>query len=201
MVRESRIGTRKEILDTALDLFLVQGYEATSLREIADRLTITKAALYYHFPAKEQLVVELTRDFLNELGDLVATARAGARQPRQTARIELLAAYLDLFVRHEKIVALLSRNPAAANHPDVGLRARTLVDALTSELAGPEATADDRLRVACAIGAINSVAMSALVDMAKAGSVVLGAAVAALDAEALATTQQPKVGRERPLRA
>src|SRR5579885_1273959 len=65
MARISRTGTREQILSTALDLFLADGFEATSLRQIAEHLGITKAALWYHFPAKEQLVVELTRPFLN----------------------------------------------------------------------------------------------------------------------------------------
>jgi AcrR family transcriptional regulator len=41
--------TRTRIQDVALDLFIEQGYEATSLREIAEKLGVTKAALYYHF--------------------------------------------------------------------------------------------------------------------------------------------------------
>ncbi len=57
-------STRDEILATALQLFTVQGYDATSLRQIAERLGFTKAALYYHFPAKENLVIELARPWL-----------------------------------------------------------------------------------------------------------------------------------------
>ena len=179
----SRIGTREEILSTALELFLAQGYEATSLREIAERLEITKAALYYHFPAKEQLVVELTRRFLNDLADLVATARAVRQEPRQDCQMTLLSAYLDLLVAHHRVVDLLSRNPATQNHPDVGLRGRTLVDAFSSELAGTDATAEDRLRVACAIGTIHAVALTPLAEAGKAKGVILGAALAALSAE------------------
>ena len=40
----------------ATELFIEQGYEGTSLREIADRLGITKAALYYHFPSKDDIL-------------------------------------------------------------------------------------------------------------------------------------------------
>src|SRR5690606_31787714 len=43
-----RGDTRQRIQDVALDLFAEQGYEKTSLREIAERLDVTKAALYYH---------------------------------------------------------------------------------------------------------------------------------------------------------
>ena len=47
--------TRERILDAALDLFIEQGYDKTSLREIAERVGVTKAALYYHFESKEEI--------------------------------------------------------------------------------------------------------------------------------------------------
>jgi AcrR family transcriptional regulator len=193
--RGSRIGTRQEILVTALELFLAQGYDATSLREIAERLDITKAALYYHFPAKEQLVVELTRQFLNDLADLVAQARGERGREHQTCRAELLSAYLDILVEHHQVVDLLSRNPSTQNHPDVGLRARNLIEALTAELAGPDATAEDKIRVACAIGSIHSVALTPSAEAGKARAVILGAALAALDAEPMTTASTRRPGR------
>ena len=195
MPRGTRIGTREEILATALDLFLAQGYDATSLREISERLDITKAALYYHFPAKEQLVVELTRQFLNDLADLLATARAGRTRERGSIRIELLSSYLGLLIEHHQVIELLSRNPATQNHPDVGLRARNLVEAFTAELAGSDATAEDKLRVACAIGTISSVAMLPSTEAENARAVILGAALAAMDAE---PAVQPVPRQPRP---
>lgn len=186
MPRSSRIGTRQEILATALDLFLAQGYDATSLREIAERLEITKAALYYHFPAKEQLVVELTRGFLNDLADLLATARAEQGADRRSCRRELLSAYQDLLIEHHQVIDLLTRNPATQNHPDVGLRARNLVEALTAELAGPDATTAEKLRIACAMGAVSSVVRLPPAEADSARGVILGAALAALDAPPVA---------------
>ena len=182
MPRGSRVGTRQEILATALELFLSQGYEATSLREIAERLEITKAALYYHFPAKEQLIVELTRQLLNDLADLLAKARAERSRDRDTCRVELLDAYLGLLIEHHQVIDLLARNPATQNHPDVGLRARNLIEALTSELAGPDSTTQDKLRVACSMGAISAVITLPTKDVEAARDVILGAALAALDA-------------------
>src|SRR6202167_344121 len=49
-------STRERILDVALELFLAQGYDGTSLREIAEQLGVTKAALYYHFESKEDIL-------------------------------------------------------------------------------------------------------------------------------------------------
>ena len=46
----------------ALKLFTEQGYEATSLREIAEALGVTKAALYYHFRTKDDIVTSLIED-------------------------------------------------------------------------------------------------------------------------------------------
>ena len=59
--RSDRPGdTRARIQAVALDLFTEQGYEATSLREIAERLGVTKAALYYHFKTKDEIVASLS---------------------------------------------------------------------------------------------------------------------------------------------
>ena len=52
-------STRDRILAIALELFSEQGYDKTSLRDIAERLGTTKAALYYHFARKEDILLEL----------------------------------------------------------------------------------------------------------------------------------------------
>jgi AcrR family transcriptional regulator len=65
-----RTDTRGEILEVAQELFADQGYDATSLREIAERLGITKAALYYHFRSKDDILralIEPMGEVLNEL--------------------------------------------------------------------------------------------------------------------------------------
>lgn len=51
----ARGDTRSEIRRVAAELFAAQGFEKTSLREVAERLGITKAALYYHYPSKAEL--------------------------------------------------------------------------------------------------------------------------------------------------
>lgn len=54
-----RAGTRQRILDAARDLFVLKGYEATTMRAIADRIEYTPTAIYHHFRNKEALLVEL----------------------------------------------------------------------------------------------------------------------------------------------
>src|SRR5262250_2582010 len=67
----ARHDTRQRIQAVALELFNEQGYDKTSLREIAERLDVTKAALYYHFERKEDILVELRRRLHEVGGDLV----------------------------------------------------------------------------------------------------------------------------------
>ncbi len=68
--------TRERILAVASELFIEQGYDGTSLREIAERLDVTKAALYYHFQSKEQILAELLAPAETLLSELVTRLEA-----------------------------------------------------------------------------------------------------------------------------
>src|SRR6516165_5426796 len=70
-----RGDTRARIQQVALELFAEQGYERTSLREIAERLGVTKAALYYHFKSKEDIVHSFTEDYFTRLDAVIAWGR------------------------------------------------------------------------------------------------------------------------------
>jgi AcrR family transcriptional regulator len=169
-------GTKQLILETAQRLFDEQGYDATSLRQIAEAVGMTKAAVYYHYPAKEHLLLELTRPMLDAMGELVTEMRTGSAESTTA-----LAAYLDLFIDHLPVVLLLARDPATQNHPDVGQRARTLADAVQRLVAGVDATTDRTVRTACALGVIYAVANLPPDVVRKSRDVILDAALAALD--------------------
>ncbi len=59
-------NTKQEILDAALDLFSVQGYEATSISQIADAVGIRKASLYSHFENKQAILDALVKETLEQ---------------------------------------------------------------------------------------------------------------------------------------
>jgi AcrR family transcriptional regulator len=174
-------GTREAILDNAQRLFEKQGYDATSLRQIAEAVGTTKAALYYHFPAKEHLLLELTRPMIDELSTLVTSLRADPSSSADPA--EALAAYLDLFLSHLPVVALMARDPATQNHPDIGPRLRTLIEALQQHLAGADPTPARFTRTVCALGVIHGAVSLLPPDLAvEQRETVLAAAEAALTA-------------------
>lgn len=59
--KEDAEKTRTRILASALSLFSRRGYDNTTFNDIAARLKLTKGAVYWHFPSKEILLVELVR--------------------------------------------------------------------------------------------------------------------------------------------
>src|SRR6202161_4403137 len=89
-----RTDTRSRAQKVALELFAEQGYEKTSLREIAERLRVTKAALYYHFKSKEDIVHSFTDDYFTEIDALIEWAKA---QPTgEATRREILDRYIAI---------------------------------------------------------------------------------------------------------
>jgi AcrR family transcriptional regulator len=56
---------RFAVLRTAAELFVTQGFHSTKLTDVADRLKITKPAIYYYFESKDEILLECTRAALD----------------------------------------------------------------------------------------------------------------------------------------
>lgn len=61
-----RGNTKQEILEASLELFSVQGFEATSISQIANAVGIRKASLYSHFESKQEILDTLVKDILEQ---------------------------------------------------------------------------------------------------------------------------------------
>lgn len=171
--------TRTAILGAAQRLFTEQGFDGTSLRQIADAVGTTKAAVYYHFPAKEHLLLELTRPWLDAMSSLVTQLRSTENEVDAEAT---LAAYLDLFIEHLQVLHVLAGDPATQHHPDIGRRARALVESIQNRLAGPDPSDAQLVQAACALGSVHSVATLSVELVSSNRDAVLAAALAALSA-------------------
>ncbi len=64
-----RGNTKQEILEASLDLFSVQGFEATSISQIANAVGIRKASLYSHFENKQAILDALVKDVLDQYAE------------------------------------------------------------------------------------------------------------------------------------
>jgi AcrR family transcriptional regulator len=148
-------STREKILDVALDLFTDQGFDGTSMREIAERLHISKPAIYYHFASKEEILMALHMR-LHEFGRTALARLAG-----QTVTLQiwgsLLNELLDQMLAQRKLFLMHERNQAALEklhrkehdeeHDDIQQR-------LAQALADPSVSLRDRVRMACSLGAV-----------------------------------------------
>jgi AcrR family transcriptional regulator len=146
--------TRSRILDVALELFAAQGFAATSTREISERLGFSKAALYYHFHTKDDLLEALLAPVLGRLTWLVHSAPA-RRGP--AARRALLAGYVDLVADNAALVQIFSQDPSSAKRIAVrgmsGLLAQ--LAALLADSPSPDTAT--RARVRATFGCIHAV--------------------------------------------
>jgi AcrR family transcriptional regulator len=156
-----RTDTRVRVQQVALELFAEQGYEKTSLREIAERLGVTKAALYYHFKSKEDIVHSFTEDYFAEFDGLLDWART---QPRgDEARHEILDRYVSMVLTGHEVFRFLEQNRAAVQGMHDGkerfTRFRERLDGLVDVLVGPEANLRDRVRASTAVIATGATCM------------------------------------------
>jgi AcrR family transcriptional regulator len=154
--QEQKAGsTRERILDVALDLFIEKGYDRTSLREIAENLGVTKAALYYHFASKDDILMALHMRF-HEFGRAALARIADHKIDIETWRsvlydvLEQVIAQRKIFLMHERNQAALEKLHDAdhdAQHDD-------LVAKLRQVLADSSIPLRDRVRMACSLGAV-----------------------------------------------
>ncbi len=99
--------THERILEIALDLFIRKGYAATSMREIAAPLGISKAALYYHFPSKAHIMLELHLQMHRATADLHDIPEPGADDATWLRFVDQL---IGLALRNRRIIEFHFRN-------------------------------------------------------------------------------------------
>jgi AcrR family transcriptional regulator len=153
----SRRGTRARIQAVAVEMFTEHGYEKTSLREIAEQLGVTKAALYYHFKSKEDIVRSLVEDYFGKIDALVRWAEDEPAAP--AVRTEILRRYVAIVEEGEAAFRMLHQNQAAikglSESKNTGELFRERLGSLIKLLTGPGAVLEDRLRAAMALGGIS----------------------------------------------
>ncbi|HEY3880951.1 MAG TPA: TetR/AcrR family transcriptional regulator [Trebonia sp.] len=165
-----RGDTRARIQQVALELFSEQGYERTSLREVAERLGVTKAALYYHFKSKEDIVLSFTEDYFSRIDALVAWGN-GQPSTAETTR-ELLDRYVTIVMESGEVFRFLERNQATIHGTEDGkhrfTQFRPRLVALMEIITGPDAPPRDRIRAGSALFAVSTSCMFFMKDAPEA---------------------------------
>jgi AcrR family transcriptional regulator len=152
---ERRSGTRERIQAVALELFAEHGYEKTSLREIAERLDVTKAALYYHFNTKEDIVVSLFDDLIADMDEIVAWLRE--QPPALETRQRLIERYARLTRQWPSGVRrLLQDSRSTMRELAVAERLHDRFRTISRMLSPRDAPAIDQLKSVMALMAVNA---------------------------------------------
>jgi AcrR family transcriptional regulator len=100
---------REQILVTASQLFIQQGYYGLSMREIAETVGVTKPALYYHFKDKESLFLAILETYLERIENLIIDIEEESNSC--LARIELLVkSVLSQPVDQRAVIRLASQD-------------------------------------------------------------------------------------------
>ncbi|MGW6708601.1 TetR family transcriptional regulator [Streptomyces sp. NPDC054956] len=136
----------------SMELFGVHGFHETSLREIAERVGVSKPAVLYHFPGKADILGALVEPMLRDLAAALSRAAAAAPAAARWAAIE---GVLDVWLGHRHLLrlnlqdmALATPGPASARLRDAMLRAKSLV-------AGEDPGFAERVRAAQAIAMLS----------------------------------------------
>ena len=136
---------RERVLEAALRLFAEHGVSGTSLHMIAEELGVTKAAVYFQFHTKEEIVLAALQPALDQMATLVEKAEG---QPSRAAQLDLtVAGLVDLVVDQRQITGVLHADPAAAQVYNSNATHAQLTARLAHLLTGPNPTPAQRVAV------------------------------------------------------
>jgi len=160
--QQRRGDTRQRIQDVALELFAEQGYEKTSLREIAEHLDVTKAALYYHFKTKEEILVSIFEDLSQPIVELIEWGR---RQPQSLeTKHEIIRRYSDTLAGATPLFRFMQENQGTVKELRIGETFRNRMMGMRDILIDPDAELIDQVRCISAMFTLHA-GMFALGDI------------------------------------
>jgi AcrR family transcriptional regulator len=139
-----RTDTRERIIDVAAKMFSTRGYAATSIRDIAEELGVTKAALYYHFTSKDEI--------LHALVDIpIESIRRALEQPRDTStpqgRRAFVYSVLEAMAECDPEAIAVFKDPQLQAFIGVEIAGSGITNVLAIELAKGLSGTDDPAKI------------------------------------------------------
>lgn len=153
---------RARVLRAALELFTVHGVSGTSLQMIADHLGVTKAAVYYQFHAKEDIVLAAMAPAFEDMRAFVAEAEQAASAEEATDRA--LRGLVELVVGNRDIIASLSRDPEVERIVQSHGEYDDLTNRFTRLLLGPDPTSRRLAAVSLLQGGLGQAGIDPLLE-------------------------------------
>jgi AcrR family transcriptional regulator len=134
---------RERVLQAAVALFAEHGVHGTSLQMIADRVGVSKAAVYYQFHSKEDIALEVIRPSIEDIARFIRIAEAlpDAQQQRAVA----VSGLVEMVVRHRQLAVMFYGDPAIDQLVVGEPYFKAVADRLRELLEGPARNAVDRI--------------------------------------------------------
>ncbi|AIY44376.1 TetR/AcrR family transcriptional regulator [Mycolicibacterium fortuitum] len=134
---------RERVLEAALSLFAEHGVNGTSLQMIADRLGVSKAAVYYQFHSKDEIALAVIQPVFDDMMRLVRIAEAMSTPDAR--REAAISGMVEMAVRHRRVTAVFHGDPVidALVHDRAELQ--DTIERLTLILLGPDPDAASRI--------------------------------------------------------
>ncbi len=111
MTRDTTIDSRQEILRAAARLFQQQGYDGTSMNDVAAALKLSKGGLYHHFQSKDEILFNLMDHAMDITQERVINAVRGIVDPEGRLRALIrLHISVVLSIRDREITVMLHEN-------------------------------------------------------------------------------------------
>lgn len=111
MTRETATDSRQEILRTAARLFQQQGYDGTSMNDVAAALKLSKGGLYHHFQSKDEILFYLMEHAMDITQERVINVVRAIADPEERLRA-LIRRHIEvvLSIRDREITVMLHEN-------------------------------------------------------------------------------------------
>jgi AcrR family transcriptional regulator len=152
-VGSSADATRQQILAAARELFVQTGYAGTSIKDITERVGVTKGSVYYHFSSKEEILHALVSPLIEALEAFTADVTAAGGLDG-----DLVGRLVDLVHEHAGVLSSVFGDPSTVRSLAVRHQLPARIDALVRAIAGsgdPVAL----LRAHCVLGVIQAATM------------------------------------------
>ena len=134
---------RGRVLDAAVALFAEHGVHGTSLQMIADRVGVSKAAVYYQFHSKEDIALEVLRPSIDDIARFIRIADALPDENQR--RAVAVSGLVEMVVRHRRLAVMFYGDPAidqmVMTEPDF----KAVADRLRELIEGPDRRNVDRV--------------------------------------------------------
>ena len=131
------------MLDTAQRLFTQYGYDATSLQMISDDMGVTKAAVYYYFRTKADILHAIAAESFAAIDALIEGA--GRRTGRAARSRHLIEGFVDLLISKRQMSTLKSSDPAIHRELRTSGEIMELERRVMDVLYGPDPTPEERV--------------------------------------------------------